>query len=167
MGFLGGTSGTEPVCWHKRQGFNPWVGKIPGGGHATQSSTLAWRIPWTEEPGGLQFIGSQRVGHDLGTEHPCTIYIAQGTVFSTCNTLLWKIIWKFIYMASQMALVVKNPPANAEDMRDAGSIPGLGRSLEEGMQPTPVFLPGESHGQRSLAGYSPWGCKESDTTEVT
>ena len=34
-------------------------------------------------------------------------------------------------------------------------------------QPTPVFLPGESHGQRSLAGYSPWGCKESDRTEVT
>ena len=33
------------------------------------------------------------------------------------------------------------------------------------MQPTPVFLPGESHGQRSLAGYSPWGHKESDTTE--
>ena len=32
-------------------------------------------------------------------------------------------------------------------------------------QPTPVFLPGESHGQRSLAGYSPWGCKESDMTE--
>ena len=34
-------------------------------------------------------------------------------------------------------------------------------------QPTAVFLPGESHGQRSLAGYSPWGCKESDRTEVT
>ena len=33
------------------------------------------------------------------------------------------------------------------------------------MLPTPVFLPGEFHGQRSLAGYSPWGCKESDTTE--
>ena len=32
-------------------------------------------------------------------------------------------------------------------------------------QPTPVFLPGESHGQRSLVGYSPWGCKESDMTE--
>jgi len=32
-------------------------------------------------------------------------------------------------------------------------------------QPAPVFLPGESHGQRSLAGYSPWGHKESDTTE--
>ena len=34
-------------------------------------------------------------------------------------------------------------------------------------QPTPVFLPGESNGQRSLAGYSPWGCKELDTTEGT
>ena len=33
-------------------------------GMATHSSILAWRIPWTEEPGGLQFIGSQRVGHD-------------------------------------------------------------------------------------------------------
>jgi len=32
-------------------------------------------------------------------------------------------------------------------------------------QPTPVFLPGKSHGWRSLAGYSPWGRKESDTTE--
>ena len=31
---------------------------------ATQSSSLAWRIPWTEEPGGLQYTGSQRVGHD-------------------------------------------------------------------------------------------------------
>ena len=34
-------------------------------------------------------------------------------------------------------------------------------------QPIPVFLPGESHGQRSLVGYSPWGCTESDTTEAT
>ena len=34
-------------------------------------------------------------------------------------------------------------------------------------QPTPVFLPGDSHGQRSLAGYSPWGLKEADMTEAT
>ena len=33
-------------------------------GLASHSSILAWRIPWTEEPGGLQFFGSQRVGHD-------------------------------------------------------------------------------------------------------
>jgi len=38
--------------------------RSPGGGTETHSSILAWRIPWTEEPGGLQFIGSQRVGHD-------------------------------------------------------------------------------------------------------
>ena len=43
----------------------------------------------------------------------------------------------------------------------------LGRkdSLEKEMEPTPVFLPGESHGQRNLADYSPGGCKELDTTE--
>ena len=48
---------------------------------------------------------------------------------------------------------------------DPCSVSGLGRSL--GRQPTPVFLPGESHGQRSLADYSPQCCKELDTTEVT
>ena len=36
---------------------------------ATHSSVLAWEIPWTEEPGGLQFMGSQRVGHDSETKH--------------------------------------------------------------------------------------------------
>ena len=39
---------------------------------ATHSSIPAWRIPWTEEPGGLQSMGSHRVGHDWATEHPCT-----------------------------------------------------------------------------------------------
>ena len=40
---------------------------------ATHSSTLALRIPWTEEPGGVQSLGSQRVGHDLATHtHPYT-----------------------------------------------------------------------------------------------
>ena len=52
------------------------------------------------------------------------------------------------------------------DAGDPGSIPGLGRfSGERNGLPTPVFLPGKFHGQRSLVGYSPWGCKESDTTE--
>ena len=56
--------------------------------------------------------------------------------------------------------VVKNPPANAGDARDVGSIPGLGRSPGEGNgnpQPTPVLLPGKSHGWRSLVGCSPRG----------
>ena len=72
------------------------------------------------------------------------------------------------YGASQVAIVVKNPPANAGEVRDVGLIPGSGRSpWRRKWQPTPVFLPGESHRQRSLADYSPWGHKESDTTEVT
>ena len=50
---------------------------------------------------------------------------------------------------------------------DWGSIPGLGRPLEREWQSIPVFLPGEFHRQRSLAGYSPWCHKESDMTEPT
>ena len=67
-----------------------------------------------------------------------------------------------------MALVVKNPPANAGDkMRHefnlwVGKIP-----WRRAWQPTPVSLPGESHGQRSLTGDSPWGSKELDTIGVT
>ena len=49
-----------------------------------------------------------------------------------------------------------------------GSVPQLGRSSAGGHgNPTPVFLPGESQGQRSLTGYRPVGHKESDTTEMT
>ena len=50
--------------------------------------------------------------------------------------------------------------------RDAGLIPGLGR-FPGGGNGNPVFLPGKSHGQRSLVGYSPKGCRELDTTEHT
>ena len=56
--------------------------------------------------------------------------------------------------ASQVALMVKNLPVDVEDTRDAGLIPGFGRSPRRAWQPTPIFLPGESHGQRGLAGYS-------------
>ena len=63
--------------------------------------------------------------------------------------------------------MAKNPPANAGDIRDADSIPGSGRSPGGGHgHPLQEFLPGESHGQRSLVGYSPWGCKDLYMTEV-
>ena len=59
-GFPGGASGKEPACKcrrHKRHRFDPWVGKIPlEEGMATHSSILAWRIPLTEEPGGLHTV---------------------------------------------------------------------------------------------------------------
>ena len=60
--------------------------------------------------------------------------------------------------------MVKNPPVNARDIRIVGSIPGSGRSLEKKRQLTPIFLPGKSPRQRSLTGYSPWGCKQADRT---
>ena len=61
-----------------------------------------------------------------------------------------------------MAQTIKNVPAMHET-----KVQSLGQEdlLEKGMVPTPVFLLGEFHVQRSLAGYSPWGCKESDVTE--
>ena len=60
----------------------------------------------------------------------------------------------------------KNPPANAEDAKRHEFDPWV-RKLPWSREwpPTPVFLPGKFHGQRSLAGCSPWGHKESDTTE--
>ena len=59
--------------------------------------------------------------------------------------------------------MVRNLPANAGN---GGSIPGLGISPGGGKwQPTPISLPGEFHGQRSLAGDSSWGHRESDTTD--
>ena len=42
----------------------PGSGRTPGGGHSNPLRVLAWRIPWTEKPGGLRSIGSQKVGHD-------------------------------------------------------------------------------------------------------
>ena len=68
LGFPGGASGKEPTCQRRLDvrdaDSNPGLGRSLGGGMATHSSILAWRIPWTVEPGRLQSIGSHRVGHD-------------------------------------------------------------------------------------------------------
>ena len=56
--------------------------------------------------------------------------------------------------------MVKNPPANTGDVTDSGSISGSRRSPKRKWQPTPVLLPGESH------GYNPLSHKKSDTTEA-
>ena len=82
---------------------------------APHSSILAWRIPWTEEPGRLQSVGLRRVWHDWATS------------LSLFISMHWRRKW----------------------------------------QPTPVFLPGESQGQRSMVGCCLWGRTESDMTEVT
>ena len=108
----------------------------PRKGMASHSSILAWRIPWTEEPGGLQFIGSQRIGHDRGTYTHThnTLFkkmevILNGEKLSRraearkCKPTVKKTsvilaveCGHFIFVgAFQVVLVVKNPPANAGD----------------------------------------------------
>ena len=106
---------------------------------ATQSSILAWRIPWTEKPAGLQSTGSQRVGHDRAT---------------SLQTLLMAQWW-----TSRMQCRRRRRPEFNPWIR---KIPWRRK-----WQPTPVFLSGISHGQKSLVHYSPWTPKESVMAERT
>ena len=109
----------------------------------THCSTLAWKIPWTEESGRLQSMGSQRIRHDWVT----SLLMVNERVF-------------------QVAQWVKNLPTNAGHVRDNGFNPWVTKiPWRRKWQLTPVFLPGEFHGERSLVGCSPWGHKELDTIE--
>ena len=102
---------------------------------ATHPHIRAWRIPWTEEAGGLQSIGLQRAGHS-GSDLACTQ--AQGH-----------------YGSFSGGSEAKNPSAMQETcVHWVRKIP-----QKRKWQSTPVFLPGKSHRQRSLVGYSPWGHK--------
>ena len=77
---------------------------------------------------------------------------------SLLDVFLWydKILSNYFSIwASQVVLVVKNSSANAGDARDGGSIPWARKIQWRAWIPVPILLPGESHGQRSLAGYSP------------
>ena len=84
-GFPGGTSSKEPACQCRRPNrrrFNPWVGKIPlEEGMATHCSILAWRIPWTEEPGRLQSIRSDTIE---------VTYQAHAPRVKEASQLLWR-----------------------------------------------------------------------------
>ena len=65
MGLPCGSAGKESACNAGDLGLIPGWGRSPEKEMATHCSILAWRIPWTEEPAGLQSMGLQRVGHDL------------------------------------------------------------------------------------------------------
>ena len=72
MGFPGGSAVKNLLAvqetWVQSLGWDD----TPEEGMASHFSFLAWRIPWTEEPDGLQSMGSQRVGHDLATKRAHT-----------------------------------------------------------------------------------------------
>ena len=125
---------------------------------AIHSSILAWRSPWTEEPGGLQSMGPQRVGHDWAVN---TIYtLLEKAMAPHSSTLAWKILWM-------------EEPGRLQSMVSLRVRHDWAASLFTFMhwrrkrQPTPVFLPGESQARRSLVGCCLWGRTELDTTEVT
>ena len=67
MEFPGGSDGKESACNTEDLGSIPGLGRSLEKGTATQTSILAWRIPWTEEPGRLQSMGLQRAEHDWAT----------------------------------------------------------------------------------------------------
>ena len=98
--------------------------------------------------------------------HP---YMTTGkTIALTVWTFVSKVMSLFLIRCLSLSWgfpggsAVKNPPVKQKMQEAPGSVCGLGRRA---WQSTPAFLPRESHGQKSLAGYSPWTCKESDTTE--
>ena len=74
----GGSDDKESTCNARDSGLIPGLGRSPGEGDSyssEHSSVRAWRIPWTEEPGGLQFMGLQRVGHNSVTNTSASIHI--------------------------------------------------------------------------------------------
>ena len=108
-------------------------GRSPEKGMATHSSFLAWRIPWTEKLGWLQFMGLH---------------------LSTAPKSLQLTMY---HLPADLGLQCRRPRFDPWVKK----IPWRRERL-----PSPVFLPGELHGQINLVGYSPWGRKESDTTKT-
>ena len=120
---------------------------------ASHSSTLAWKIPWMEEPGRLQSMGSLRVGHDWATSLSLSCIRERNGNIS--NLLAWKIPG----MEEPGRLQSMGSQRVRHDW--VTSLSFCGSFWRRKWQLTPVFLPGKSHGWKNLVGYSPWGCKES------
>ena len=137
MSFPGDASGKEPACQCrrcKRCGFDPWIRKIP--------RRRAWKLTpvfLPGEPHGAwratvhSFTRSQTRLKGLSMHAHTHTYFFLPKSYYKCTCLPG-------YWASQVVPVVKNPPASAGDVRDVGSIPGLGRS------------PGGTIKRRSLCG---------------
>ena len=136
---------------------------------ATHSSILAWKIPWTEEPGGLQSVGSDWAGrcYHLVTlqHHLFYLFLWQNMEMAMAphsSTLAWKIPWteESGRLQSMGSLSVRHDWVTSLSLFTF-------MQWRRKWQPTLVFLPGESQGQGSLVGCRLWGRTESDMTEVT
>ena len=75
-------SGKEPACQAVDTGLIPESGRSPGNRNGNHSSILAWEIPWTEKPGRLHSMGSQRVRHDLETKQQNSNKVVQYIIYA-------------------------------------------------------------------------------------
>ena len=145
---------------------------------APHFSIFAYEIPWTEEPGRLQSMGSQRVKHDWVTNtctrarthtHTHTHTPHMLIIYDNCKRC-WRKPPKIVFKAacsSQFGLP-RWPAKTGLPKQETQEMKVQSLSWEDpwrrNWQPTPVFLPGKSHRQRSPVDYNPWGCKELDVT---
>ena len=98
LGLPGGSDGKESACNVGRPGFDPWVGKNPWR-RAWQPTPvfLPGESPWTEEPGELQSMGSQRVRHNWATKHAHTLSVIcyQFKIFFQLDK--WKVVYWYSF----------------------------------------------------------------------
>ena len=132
-----------PTMWETRVRSLGWEDPLEKE-MATHSSILAWKIPWTEEPGRLQSMGLKRVRHDWATS--LSLFIL--------HLILSLSLYLYRWLSGKESACQCSCRRCGFDSW-IGNIPWRRK-----WQPTPVFLPGKFHGQRSLAGYSPRGQKE-------
>ena len=136
--------GKESACQCRRRKLDPWVRKI------------FWRMKWQPTP---VFLPGESLGQrSLVGYSPCGCKRVGHNLLNQCTQSTPKAVSEWLTPVknkSQVVLVVKNPLTNGGNIRDTGLIPGWRDPWRKAGQPTPVVFPGESHGQKSLAGYSP------------
>ena len=138
-GFPGGSEHKEPVC-NVGDPCIPGSGRSPGEGNSSPLQ-YSWASLVAQRLKHLPPMRETRVW-SLGQEDPL-----EKEMVTHSSILAWKIPW------------MEKPGR----LQSTGS-QRVGHDWATSPSPSPVFLPEKSHGQRSLAGYSPWGLKESDTT---
>ena len=156
----------------------------PEKGQATHSSILAWRSPWTEKPGGLQFMGSHRIGLDWVTKthrvqglrkthvSHWLVHLAAPARFTqdgNCGDLRWLQLlpWRLYHLNLYNISFPGGSDSKESACNGETRVEYLGGEdpLEKGMATHSYFLPGESHGQRNRWATVHVVAKSKDTTE--
>ena len=148
-----GSPCAESACQSRRQrryGFDPWVEKIPW----SRKQQPTWNL--------LEFLNVLFPPH----EKEKTLAWEYYNYFTETDYFFLCLIWLYTLININMDFSGGSDSKEFTSLQES-QVQSLNweDTLGRKWQPTPVFLPGEFHGQWSLAGYSPWGCKEMDITE--